>query len=145
MRQSFPPLILQGIAAGIGTSNFLRVFLNSFFELLIRWINEANPARSSSVFKLWFLDSLFFFCFSSRCAASDIFFHISGHKAWMFCFFVNRSPGPCVPIWRFFCQGGESCDAYDLRAPHRLTRPFQVYPGATTFPPVCALLVLTAP
>ena len=38
----FHSLILQGIAAGIGTSNFLRASKKSFFELFIRWIIEVK-------------------------------------------------------------------------------------------------------
>ena len=49
-------LILQNIAAGIGTSNFLRAFFSGFFEVRIFWINDVNTGQSSSVVKasFWF-------------------------------------------------------------------------------------------
>ena len=49
--------------------------LNSFFELLFRWINEVNTAQSSSVIKLRFLDgAIFVFLFV---ALLQTFFSIS--------------------------------------------------------------------
>ena len=51
-RRTLFPIIWQSIAAGIGTSNFSPPTLDSFFELRIFWINEANTAQSSSDVKL---------------------------------------------------------------------------------------------
>ena len=96
-----PLLILQGMDAGIGTSNFFRAFLKGFFELRICWINEIplNFLALSS-----FGCSIAHFCFPLRCPASDIVFHISGHK-WsglnVVGFFVSRSPDHVCPSGGF--------------------------------------------
>ena len=105
-------LIFQGIAAGIGTSNFLCVSFNNFLDLLICWINEVNIAQSSSVIKLRFLDSPFLFLFSLRC-----FWHFCPYpwsqviRPWCRLFLYQPLPGPCIPIWRFFFQEGESFES----------------------------------
>ena len=81
------PLVLQGIAAGIGTSNFLRAFM----------INEVHHSQPSSIVKLGFFDSplLFFFSFWPGCRL-------------LLC---QPLPRPCIPIWNFFVQYGESCES----------------------------------
>ena len=113
-------LILQSIAAGSGTSNFLRAFLNSFFKLVIRWINEVNTAQSSNIVKLRFFDSplLFFLFVALLLTCLSI---ISGHK-WsgldVVCFFVNRSPDHVFP------SGGLSSNMVNRVNPvHESARP----------------------
>ena len=94
----FPPLILQCVAAGIGTYVF-----HCSFELLIRWINEVNTAQSSSVVKLRFIDSTFLFLFSVRC-----FWHLFPSlqrqviRPWCRLFLCQPLTGPCIHIWRVF-------------------------------------------
>ena len=59
-------LVLQGIAAGIGTSDlFTRIFHN-ILELFVCWINEENTTRSSSIVKLRFFDGPLLLFFSLR-------------------------------------------------------------------------------
>ena len=83
-----------------------RVFLNSFFELCIRWISTVT----FSSFGFSIAHPLFFF--SLRC-----FWHVfpsfSPQEIRPGCrlIFRQRSPRPCVPSWRFFFQYGESCDS----------------------------------
>ena len=92
-------LILQGIAAGIGFSNFVRAFcivsLTSASAGSTKQVPRSLPALSSFGF------SIAHFCSSFRCAASHMSFHISGHK-WtgldVVCFFVNRSPDHVHPF-----------------------------------------------
>ena len=71
--------ILQGIAAGIGTSNFLRaaliVSLNSSSFGSIKNIPLTCLALSSFGF------SIAYFCFAFFFAASDICVHISDHTS----------------------------------------------------------------
>ena len=67
---------------------------NSFLELRIFSINEVNPSQPASVVKLRFF-SIAHFCFSFRCAPSDMSFPISGRKYSgldVVCFFASRSP-----------------------------------------------------
>ena len=69
--------VLQGIAAGIGISNFLRalfmVCLMFSSSGSMKKIPRNCPALSSFGF------SMIQFCFALRFAASDKCFHISGH------------------------------------------------------------------
>ena len=89
----FLPLIWKGIAAGIGTSNFLRAFLSSFLELRICWINDVNTSQPSCIVKLRFFDSpLLFFLF--RCATFDMSFHISGQVIGPGCRVLLRQTPP---------------------------------------------------
>ena len=102
----FLPLILQGIAAGIGTSNFLRAIFHSFNELRIFWINEVNTAQSSSVFKLRFVFpfvALLLTCLSISLATSS--------QAWISFVFSWTASWTSIPIRRFFVQYGESCES----------------------------------
>ena len=73
-------VILQGIAAGIGTSNFLRaafiVRLNSSSSGSTKNIHLNCQALSSFGFSIAHLCFAFFF------AASDINFHFSGHTSY---------------------------------------------------------------
>ena len=97
------PLILQGIGAGIGTSNFLRAFLNSFFELCIRWINKVNTAQSSGFVQVrytfvFLLVALFLTCLSTSLATCN--------QAWMSFVFSSTVPQTMkthleafLPIW----------------------------------------------
>ena len=95
--------ILQGIAAGIGTSNFLRaaliMSLNSSSSGSMKYIPLNCLALSSFGFSVAHLCFAFFF------AASDINFHISGHMSTgreNFCFLVSLLPGPCISFrWPF--------------------------------------------
>ena len=59
--------VLQGIAAGIGTSNFLRAFFHDVLELLILRINEEDTTQFSGIFELSFLDSPLLLYFAFRC------------------------------------------------------------------------------
>ena len=91
--------ILQRIAAGIGTSNFLRaaliVSLNSSPFGSVKNIPLKCLALSSSGFSIAHLCFAFFF------AASDMCFHIFGHTLSGregVCFLVSLTRDPCVPI-----------------------------------------------
>ena len=59
----FPPLILQTIAAGIGTSNFFQAF-NGFLELFIYQIDEIDTSQLSCIVDLRFFDSPLLLFFS---------------------------------------------------------------------------------
>ena len=98
----FSPLlfvgILQGIAVGIGTSNFLRaafiVSLNSSSFGSMKHISLNCLALSSFVFSIIHLCFAFFF------AASDINFHMSGHTSSgleVVCFLVSLPPDHVNP------------------------------------------------
>ena len=91
--------LLQGIAAGIGTPNFLRA------AFIVNWNSSSFGSKKyssqlSGIVELWFLDSSSFFF-----AASDICFHISGQTLSgleVVCFLVSLPPGPSVSFrWRF--------------------------------------------
>ena len=84
--------ILQGIAAGIGTSNFLRAALimnlNFSSSGSMKYIPLNCLALPSSGFSTAHLCFAFFF------AASDIYVHISGHTSSgrkVVCFLVSHS------------------------------------------------------
>ena len=105
--------ILQRIAAGIGTSNFLRaafiVTLNSSSFGSIKNIRLNCLASSSFGFSTAHLCFAFFF------DASDICFHIS---IWPYiirtrgCLFPRKSlPGPCISVRWPFVQWNKSCEA----------------------------------
>ena len=103
---------LQGIAAGIGISNFLRAFfnirLNCSSSRLIKKIPRNLLAFSS--FRL----SIAHVCFSFRFDASDICFHISGHNVSgleVVCFLVSLSPDHAYP------SGGFSLNTVHLVKP----------------------------
>ena len=96
--------ILQGIAVGIGTSNFLRaafiVSLNSSSFCSIKNIPLNCLALSSFGFSIAQLCFAFFLFF----AASDIKFHISGHTSSgreVFCFLVSLLPDHVYPSGGF--------------------------------------------
>ena len=72
-------LVLQGIAAGIGSSNFLRAFFHNVLEFFIRWINEVNTTHLPNIAKLRFFDSSLLL-FSSLRRYLACLFHISHHK-----------------------------------------------------------------
>ena len=71
-------LVMQSIANGIETSNFLRAFFANFLEFFIRGINEINTTHFQALSSFGF--SIAHFCFSLRFDASDISFQIPGHK-----------------------------------------------------------------
>ena len=101
--------ILQGIAVGIGTSNFLRaafiVSLNSSSFCSIKNI----PLNCLAIVELWFLDCPALLCFLSFFfAASDIKFHISGHTSSgreVFCFIASLLPDHVYPSGGFSIGG----------------------------------------
>ena len=85
-------LILQGMAAGIGTSNFFSAFptvsLNSASAGSMKWIPRNLLELSSCG------NSIVHFCFSFRCAASDMLSIslVTSNQAWMS--FVSSSTAP---------------------------------------------------
>ena len=109
IKVGFSPLlfigILQGIAAGIGTSNFLRtafiVSLNSSsFGSMMNF-----PLNCLSLLSFGF--SLFHLCFAFSFAASERNFHISSHTSSgreVVCFIVSLPPRPCMSFWWLFPQ-----------------------------------------
>ena len=85
--------VLQGIAAGIGISNFPRKF--SWFEFFIFWFNEEDTSCLCRIFELWFLDCPLLLCFWFH----QTCFHISGHTLSgleVVCFLVNLSQTMCI-------------------------------------------------
>ena len=82
-------LVVQGIAAGIETSNILRAFFMfpwilhnpCFLEFFIRWIKEVNTKQFSSIVKLWFFDSPLLI-FSSLRRFWHIFPYFWPQKVW---------------------------------------------------------------
>ena len=104
--------ILQGIAAGIGTSNFLRAaFLMS--------LNSSSFVSMKNIpfncLALWsFVFSFVHFCFAFFFAASDMCFHISSHTLSgleVVCFLVSLSPDHVYP------SGGLSFNKMNLVKP----------------------------
>ena len=90
--------VLQGIAAGIGISNFSPAFFMMFLK--------SSPAGSMKKIPRNFLAlstfgfSIAQFCFALRFDASDISFHISGHTLSgleVVCFLVSLSPDHVFP------------------------------------------------
>ena len=59
--------ILQGIAAGVGTSNFLPAALIVSLNSSSFWLNEEYSSQLSGIVEFWFLDGPFLFCFLFRC------------------------------------------------------------------------------
>ena len=115
------PLVLQGIAAGIGTSNFLRAFqivsLNSSSAGSMKSMPRNVLALSSFGF------SIAHFCFSFRIDDSDMSFHISGHRESgldVVCFRVSRPPGHVYP------SGGFSSHIVNLVKPVHVSVPINV-------------------
>ena len=105
--------ILQGIAAGIGTSNFLRaafiVSLNSSSFGSMKNIPLNCLALSSFGVSIAHFGLLFFFFFCIRHMRP----HISPHMVWTRgCLFPCKSLSrPCVSVRRPFAQKNESCEA----------------------------------
>ena len=98
--------ILQSIAAGIGTSNFLR------FEFFVVWLNEEYSSQLSGVFEFGF--STVHLCFALFLTASDINFHIPGHTSSgreVVCFLVSLLPDLVCP------SGGLSFSRTNLENP----------------------------
>ena len=103
--------ILQGIAAGIGTSRFLRaafiVSLNSS-----SFGSKNIPLNCMALSSFGF--SIAHLCFAFFFAASDIHFHISGHTSSgreVFCFLVN------LPLDHVYPSGGLSFKRTNLVNP----------------------------
>ena len=125
--------VLQGIAAGIGTSNFLRaaliVSLNSSSSGSIKNIPLNCLALSSFGF------SIAYFCFALLFAVSDICFHTSGHTLSgreVVGFLVSLHPG------HVYLSGGLSFNkmnlvkpvhASDNSAPNGITGPLKGIPS----------------
>ena len=99
------PLVLQGIAAGIGTSNFLRAFSKSFLGFLTRWVHEVNTSQFSCIVKLRFFDSPLLLLFSYW-RFWHVFPHLWPQGGWPGCRLLpcQSPPGPCTSIPRFFVQ-----------------------------------------
>ena len=101
---------LQDIAAGIGTSNFLRAFFTVPLNSIIR-NNEVNTSQPSGVVELWFLDSplLLFFAFRRF---RHIFPNLWPRSVWPGgrLFSCQSHPGPCISIRWFFAQKSEPCE-----------------------------------
>ena len=75
-----PPVfigILQGIAAGIGTSNFLRSAFHCELEFFIVWFNKVIPYQWSGIVELWFLIAHLRLAFIFD--AADMCFHMPVH------------------------------------------------------------------
>ena len=110
------PLVLQGIAAGIGTSNFLRAFSENFFfskipHLLGPWSKYLASFLASPSFGFSIAHSR---C-SFRCDASDMSFHISGHREAgldVVCFLVSRLPDHAHPSRGFSSKYLEPSEAF---------------------------------
>ena len=80
LRQVFPMQfagVLQGMAAGIGISNFLRAFLMVCLNYSSFGSMTKIPRNLLALSSFGF--SIAQFCFALLFAASDICFHISGH------------------------------------------------------------------
>ena len=82
-------LILHGIAAVIGISNFLLAFFR-VFKFFIFWINNVNSSQSSGIIESWFLDSPLLF-FSALRSIGHILPNLGPQVIW---------PGCCLS----FCQ-----------------------------------------
>ena len=107
--------VFQCIAAGIGTSNFLRsafiVSLNTASSGSMKFILPQLP----SIIELRFLDSPPLLRFPFRCTRR-MFPHIWPHIVWTRgCLFPRKSPpGPCVSHQVAFRSKSESCEACPL-------------------------------
>ena len=104
--------ILQGIAAGIGTSNFLRaafiVSLNSSSVGSMKNIPLNCLVLSSFGFSIAHLCFTFFF------TASEIHFHVSGHTSSgreVFCFLVSLLPDHVYPSSGLSFRRTKSCES----------------------------------
>ena len=59
--------VLQGIAAGIGISNFLPAFFDDVPEFFTIFFNEEDTTQLSGITELWFPDSPFLHRFAFCC------------------------------------------------------------------------------
>ena len=106
---------------------FFFFFCNSFFKLRICWINELNTARNLlALSSFGFSIAHFLFFFSSRC-----FWHVVPYlwpkaiKSGCRLFFRQTLPRPCVSIWKFFVQYGESLNPVHVPERSRFPSIFQ--------------------
>ena len=91
-------LVLQRIAAGIGTSHFLRAFFIISLNSSSAGSRKQIPRFFSSIVKL--RTSIAHFFFSLRFDASDISFQTSGHRESsldVVCFLVSPLPDHVYP------------------------------------------------
>ena len=107
------PLVLQGIAAGIGTSNFLRAFSKSFLGFLTCWVNEVNTSQCSCIVKLRFFDSPLLLLFSYW-RFWHVFPYLWPQGGWPGCRLLpcQSPPEPCTSVPRFFVQYLEPSEAF---------------------------------
>ena len=100
---------LQGIAAGIGSSNVLRAFLHDILEFLTIRINYVNTTQSPGIAVLWFLDCPLLLRFAFR-RIGHIFPNLWPQSVWSGgrLFSCQFPPGPCMSIRWFFIQYSES-------------------------------------
>ena len=76
-----PRWSLQGIAAGIGISIFLRASFMISLKFLIIRTNEVNTTLSSGIVELWFLDRPLLLLFAFRCIG-HMFPHLCPQSVW---------------------------------------------------------------
>ena len=102
--KSFFVPFLQGIAASIGTSNFLLAFFWGFSKFSIFWINEINASQPPSVIEFWLLDCpLLLFSLLSGFSNFRPYFwpHILRSGS---CLNFGESPGPHFSLGCFLFQ-----------------------------------------
>ena len=115
LRWVLPPLfigIVQGIAAGIGTSNFLGAAFVMSLKSSSTGSMKNIPLKCLALSSFGFSIAHFLFCFLFRCIRhmlSHIWQHIVRTRG---CLFPCKSPsGPCISVRRSFLQLKKSCDA----------------------------------
>ena len=96
-------LILQSMAAGVGTSNFFRVFLRGVLQLSICRIIKNNYSQPTCIVELWFLDCPLLFFFSLRCIW-QVFPYLWPQVIGPGCCLLlcQPFPGPWKSVWTFF-------------------------------------------
>ena len=99
--------VLQGIAAGIGTSNFQRAFSLWIWKFFIICFNEEDSSQLSGIIELWFLDSQLLLRFPVRCIR-----HLLPH-IWP-CIVGSLS---CFPADHLHLSGGFSFNKMNLVKP----------------------------
>ena len=109
----FSRRVLQGIAAGIGTSNFLRRLFHNILEFLIIRINEVNTTQSSGIVELWFFDSPLSLLFAFR-RFRHFFPNLWPQSVCVWSggrlLSCQSPPRPCISIRWFFIQYSEPCE-----------------------------------
>ena len=103
--------VLQGIAAGIGISNFLRAFFMTCLNSSSFGSMTKIPRNCLALSSFGFFDSPLSlrFAFCIRHMLPHIWPHIVGSSG---CLFPRMSlPGPCISASWPFVQWNESCEA----------------------------------